>query len=111
MMPEARLVPWLQLEERYQTIAEDLVILETYQEMTVTEPVLTGDAKNRPKVSVQKLVMISKAWSPYFMDTQSPWGALLNSKKLMGAIPEDLKKYFDFVESWISVFCTHEEKE
>ena len=79
--------------------------------MTVTEPVLTGDAKNRPKVSVQKLVMISKAWSPYFMDTQSPWGALLNSKKLMGAIPEDLKKYFDFVESWISLFCTHEEKE
>ena len=27
----------------------------------------------------------------------------------MGEIPEDLNKYSDFVEAWISVACTHEE--
>ena len=58
---EARLVPWFQLGKSYQTIATDIEILLTAQMMTVTEPVVTGDAKNRPNFSVQNPMMISKA--------------------------------------------------
>ena len=54
--------------------------------------------------------MMSKVWATYFMDPQSPWGALLTLKNFLGAIPEELKKYFDFIEVWLSVAFTHEDK-
>ena len=44
------------------------------------------------------------------MEPQSPWGELMTFKKLLGAIPEDLKEYFDFIETWLSLSCTHDEK-
>ena len=71
---------------------------------------MTGDANNRPKVSVQKIVMIPKAWYPYFMEPKSPWGELLTFKNFLVDIPEDLKKYFDFIEAWISIACNNEDK-
>ena len=91
MVLVAGLVPWFQTEERHQNIAVDLDILETAQEMTVTEPLVTGDADDRTKVSVHKLVINPKAWDLYFMEPQSPWGALLTFKNFLGSIPEDLK--------------------
>ena len=99
----AGLVPWFQLEEMCQPLAVDIAILETAQEITVTEPLVTGYADDRPKFSFQKLLMIPKAWPPYFMVPQSPWGALLTFKKFLGAIPEDLKEYVDFIKVCISV--------
>ena len=78
MVTEAWLAPWFYLGERYQPIAADLAILQVAQEMMFTEPVVTGDAKDRPKVSVQNLVMIPKAWETYFMEPQPPWGELPN---------------------------------
>ena len=80
--------------KRYHPLAAALKILETDQEMTFIEPVVTGDVDNRPKVSSQKLVTISKARTPYFMESQS-----MNLNKLLGEIPDDLKEYFDFIEA------------
>ena len=91
ILPEAGLVPWLQPEERYQIIATDLEVLEISQKITVTEPVVTGDANDRPKFSVQKLVVIPKAWTPYLMDTLSPWGAL---QEVAGRHPRGPKEIF-----------------
>ena len=39
----------------------------------------------------------------------SPWGALLTFMNFLKDITEDQKKYFDFIEAWISVACTPEE--
>ena len=72
--------------------------------MTFIEPVVTGDVDDRPKVSSQKLLTISKARTPYFMESQS-----MNLNKLLGEIPDDLKEYFDFIEARLSVACTNEE--
>ena len=60
MVTGAWLAPWFYLGERYQPIAADLAILQVAQEMMFTDPVVTGDANDRPKVSVQNLVMIPK---------------------------------------------------
>ena len=61
------------------------------QKITVTEPVVTGDANDRPKFSVQKLVVIPKAWNPYLMDTLLPWGAL---QEVAGRHPRGPKEIF-----------------
>ena len=78
--------------------------------MTFTKPVVTWDADNSPKFSVQNLFIIPKARASYFMDPQSPWGELLTFKKLLGEITKDLKEYFDFIGAWLSSDCTHDEK-
>ena len=75
------------MEERYHSITADLSVLETVQEIKFTGPVVTGDANDRPKVSLQKLVVIPMERPPYFMEPQLPWGALLNFKKFLGEIP------------------------
>jgi hypothetical protein len=113
MVPAAGLVPWFQLEERHQPSTEDLAVLETSRDRTVAEPAVTGgrendDDEDRPKVSVQKLVMIPKAWAPYFMEPQSPWKALQTFQTLLKTILENLKDSFDFIEAWLSVACLHE---
>ena len=64
----------------------------------------------RPKVSVQKVVIIPKSWAPYFMEPQSLWRVLYTFKTFMREIPDNIKDSFEFIEGWISVSCTHEAK-
>ena len=108
MVPEARLVPWFHLEESYHPTAADLAILETPWDRKISEPVVTSNADNRPKVSFQKLVMIPKVWAPYFMEPQLLWRVLRMFKKFMGIILDHLKESFDFIEAWFSVACINE---
>jgi hypothetical protein len=115
MVPAAGLAPWFQIEEANQPTMADLAGLEASRDRTVSKPVIQGDEddsedndESRPKVSVQKLVMIPKAWAPYFLEPQSPWKALQTYKTLMKTIPANKKDSFDFIEAWLSIACTHE---
>jgi hypothetical protein len=54
--------------------------------------------------------MIPKAWAPYFLEPQSPWQALQTFKTLLETIPANLRDYFDFIESWLSLACIHQVK-
>ena len=67
-----------------------------------------GGAGVSPLVVVQKLVMVTKAWGPYFMEPQSPWEALDIFKRLMGTIPINLKDFFEFIKTWLHIACTKE---
>ena len=58
MVSSEGLVPWFHLEKMYLPLALDLAILDMIQEISVTEPVVTGYADNSPNVSVQLIVMI-----------------------------------------------------
>ena len=49
-MTSAGLVTLFHLEEKYQPTVAYLSILETPQEMIITETLVTGYTKNRPKV-------------------------------------------------------------
>ena len=53
--------------------------------------------------------MVPKAWAPYFIDPQSPWGLLLAFKMLLGTIPDYTQDYFGFIEACLSVACTNED--
>jgi hypothetical protein len=115
MVPAAGLAPWFQIEDRHQPTTADLAELETSGDQTVSEPKATGNANAdeddaRPKVSVQKLAMIPKAWAPYFLEPQAPWEALQTFKKLLLTIPASNQDSFDFLEAWLHVACTHETK-
>jgi hypothetical protein len=112
MVPAAGLAPWFQLEEKHQPTTEDIAPLETSKDRTIREPTLTcaeeeDTDEERPKVSVQKLVMIPKAWAPYFLEPQSPWQALQTFKALLNTIPNNLRTSFDFIESWLAIACVH----
>ena len=102
------MVLWFQTEERYQLTAADLKILETSRESKISDPVVTGDAYDRPKVSVHNLVVIPKVWDPYFMEPKSPWRAIHMFKMMLGTKSDNLKDYFDFIGEWISIAFTHE---
>jgi hypothetical protein len=113
MVPAAGLAPWFQLEERHQPTTEDLAPLKTSRDRTIPETTVEGDEtadedENRPRVSVQKLVMLPKAWAPYFLEPQSPWQALQTFKALLETIPKDLRDSFDFIKAWLSTACVHE---
>jgi hypothetical protein len=115
MVPAAGLVPWFQMEERHQPTTADLAELKSSRDRTRLEPVVEGDADkdeddDRPKVSVQKMVMIPKAWAPYFLEPQTPWEALQIFKTLLETVPANLRDSFDFIEAWLSVACLHEVK-
>jgi hypothetical protein len=92
----------------------DLAILETSQDhTTVVEPEVRGnmnadDDNARPKVSIQKLVMLPKVWAPYFLEPQSPWEALQTYKTLIQTIPAGYRDSFDFLEAWLHIACTHQ---
>ena len=71
---------------------------------------MTVDAYDRTKFSVQKLVIMPKAWALYFMEPQFPWRALHMFKALMGTIPDKLKDSFYFIGWWIRLDYEHEVK-
>jgi hypothetical protein len=114
MVPAAGLAPWFQIEDRHQPRMVDLAGLETSRDRTVggTRAGIfdSDEEEEQPKVSVQKLVMIPKAWAPYFLEPQSPWEALQTYQTLLRTIPEDKRDSFDFIEAWLSVACTHDVK-
>jgi hypothetical protein len=96
MVPAGGLAPtWFQIEDRHQPAKMDLAELEDSQDQTIAEPTVPGNQEadkdnTRPKVLVQKLLMIPKAWAPYFLEPQSPWKALQTYKMLIMAISEEL---------------------
>jgi hypothetical protein len=78
----------------------------------VLKLIVSGDEdKNRPRVLIQKLVMIPKAWIPYFLKPQPPWEALQTFKTLLETIPPNLLgDWFNFVEAGLSIACMHKIK-
>jgi hypothetical protein len=94
-------------------MAADLAILETSQDHTIVKPEVTGDVhadddNAQPKVSIQKVVMLPKAWAPYFLEPQSPWNALQTYKTLIQTISAGYRDSFDFLEVWLHIACTHQ---
>jgi hypothetical protein len=108
MVPAAGLVPWFQLEARRQPTTADLAGLNSSRDRTIQEPVVEGDEdkdedEDRHRVSVQKMVMIPKAWAPYFLEPHPPWEALQIFKTLLETVPANLRDSFDFIEACGSV--------
>ena len=67
------LVPWIQMETQVKPTEADLEGLTADLEELITAPVGTRSAGARPSVEVQKLVMVTKTWYPYFLSPQPPW--------------------------------------
>ena len=59
------------------------------QKKLIVAPRGSGSAGTRPLGEVQNLVMVPKAWAPYFLEPQSPWEVLDIFKILMGTIPSN----------------------
>jgi hypothetical protein len=108
MAPSGGLLLWLKVQEVYQPAEADLQELDDERAKTVLR-VLGDDIEDeaRPKVSVQNLCFIPKAWAAHFLAPMSPWHALRTFRSLMASIPAADHDSFDFIEAWLMVACTH----
>ena len=105
MVPEARLVLWIQLETQVKPTEADLEGLTAEPEEFITAPEEVEITGARTMVEAQKLVMVPKAWAPYFLEPQLPWEELYVFKILMRNIPSNIKDSFEFIETWLRITC------
>jgi hypothetical protein len=109
MAPSLGLVPWLKIQDVHQPAIADLQELEDVLAKTVLGPLLDEDDEDesRPKVSVQNICFVPKAWAAHFLAPMSPWQALQTFRSLLASIPTADHNSFDFIEAWLMVACTH----
>ena len=106
MVPTAGLVQWIQLETQIKTMETDLEGLAADPKEVIVAPVGTVSAGARPLVEVQILVMVPRAWAPYFLEPQLPWETLGLFENLMGNITNNIKDSFEFIETCFHIACT-----
>jgi hypothetical protein len=114
MVPSAGLVPWLTLQNHHQPTDLDLAILkgDSSGSMTMAMPeIVGGDDEDkdpdRPRVSVQNICFIPRAWAPYFLAPLTPWEAFARYKELIATIPKKYHDSFDYLHAWFAISCIH----
>jgi hypothetical protein len=114
MVPSAGLVPWLTLQSHHQPTDADLAPLKGADatSRTVETPTVEGgededDDDARPKVSVQNICYLPKAWAPYFLAPMAPWDALSTYKQVLATMPTNVHDSFDYLHAWLTIACTH----
>ena len=94
MVPTTGLIQWIQLKTKIKTMETDLEGLAADPKEVIAAPLGTVSAGARPLVEVQILVILSRAWAPYFLGPQLPWEALGLFENLMGNITNNIKDLF-----------------
>ena len=99
LVTAAGLVQCIQLETQINLTKVNLEGLAADPEDLIAAPLQMGSVGVRPLVEVQKMVMVPKAWAPYFMEPHSPWEAIDVFKIIMVNIPSYIKNSFEFIET------------
>jgi hypothetical protein len=78
MVPPTGLAPWLRVKDADRPALVDLQELQDETIKTVLRSSLDDDVEDNdwPKVSVQNVCFVPKAWAAHFLAPISPWQAL-----------------------------------
>jgi hypothetical protein len=89
MAPPTGLAPWLRVKDVHRPVLVDLQELQDKMIKTVLRPSLNDDVEDDdwPKVSVQNVCFVPKAWAAHFLAPISPWQALRIFQSFMASIP------------------------